>query len=525
MSVRLSDRRYDSGQITVFLALLFFLILGMGLLVFDGMREYMKAAFVEEAFDQAGEDILADYDRSLFDRYHIFLMDPREEAYLPEDGKEAVSYNLSSGTFFAGVESDIKLDSTKKALDDDGKTVLTQIKKWETCQGVQKVPDLLKQLLDSTEKKESVMEALSDCEEEESSQSSSDEDEDRSDGKSSDATSSQEEKKKETEEERRVKSTWREWKQVLSSILDSGILLYVLDDTDQVSDLTLSSRSSLPSQSSWKNRLSFQLDDISLTGLSQLKKLCSEGVTVDKSSSLLTSDTYLIPYIFEHYSHYKNVDKEKTHRLKYEIEYLLGGKAKDKANLKYVADQLFLLRFIVNYGYAVNDAQIRLEAESMALILTGILGFPEGAEAVSMLLIASLCYGESLLEVRALFAGEKVALVKTQANWNLTFKNAAVKLKNHSDIIKVSKGVTYEEYLAGLLIIQSGSRRLLYRMMDIMQVNVTLDEPDFLMKNCITSYEWTGSFSWNPFYRRIIAFGINQSQPYTIKLSRSVGYQ
>ena len=65
-------------------------MLGVGFLVFGGMREYAKASVVEEAFDLAGEDILAQYDRPLFDRYHVFMMDPREEAHIVPDGKKSV---------------------------------------------------------------------------------------------------------------------------------------------------------------------------------------------------------------------------------------------------------------------------------------------------------------------------------------------------------------------------------------------------------------------------------------------------
>ncbi len=506
MSERLNDQ---SGQISVFLSLLFFLMLGMSVLVFGGMREYAKSSLAEESFDHAGEDVLAQYDRALFQRYHVFMMDPREEAHIEEDGKASAEEVFATGSFFRGMEATISMESNEKALDDDGKALLNQIRKWETLRGIKKIPDAIKELLKSTEKK-SVEKALSGVEEERKTE----EDPDR-----------EKERGPETEEEKRTKKTWREWKEVLENILDSGILLYVIEDQDRISSLQLSSLKDLPSKEIRGNELFSSFDHLSLTGLSQLKELCRKGLKVDRNSSLLSSDACLIPYIFECFTHYRKGEKgDKTHCLHYEIEYMLGGKTKDKANLKVVADQIFLLRFLVNYGYAVTNPEIRGEAEAMAAILSGILGFPEGEKAVASLLIASLSYGESLLEVRALFSGEKVALVKSRDSWNLSFTNAAAKLAGHSAIKKVKNGAGYEQYLAGLLILRTGSRRLLYRMMDLMQINVALDEPGFLIKQCISSFSWKGSFTWTPFFRRVIGFGLVPSEKYTLEIEKTLFY-
>jgi len=505
MSVRSSDR---SGQISVFLALLFFLMMGISLLIFGGMREYGKTALIEAFFDHAGEEILTQYDRSLYDRYHVFMLDPREEEYIPEDGKKSVEDCFATGGFFRGIDTEITLDSRKTATGDNGKALLDQIRKWETCRGIKKVPDIVNELLKNTEKK-TAEGALRDVEAEPS----------REDSAGKEGTDLVE-----TEEEKKVKRTWKEWKQVLGDILDSGILLYVVDDREMLSSLQLPSTKDLPSKEVGRHDLTISFDGSTLTGLGQLKELVSKGLTYDKNSSLLTSDAFLIPYLFDHFTHYRKGDTKRSHCLGYEMEYLLGGKTGDKANLRYVADQIFLLRFLVNYGYAVTDPEIRGEAETMGLILTGILGFPEGAEAAAMLLIASLCYGESLLEVRALFSGKEVALLKTKTNWNLTFANAAAKLGSKAEIIRPDKGINYEQYLAGLLIIRSGSRKLLYRMMDVMQGNVSLDEPGFLMKKSISSFTWTGEFTWDPFIRRIMAFGLGSADRYTMKIQRTVIY-
>ena len=540
-SIRLSDPfiKDQDGQITVFLSLLFFLILGVCLLVFSGMREYNKSSLVEETFDLAGEDILANYDIPLYERYHLFLMDPREEAYLVTDGKSRVEESFQSAGFMTGIDCEITLDDSKKALDDDGKTILKQIKEWETVYGIRKIPNVLNQLLKSTEKEDTIEKAISAGESSIASADSAEDASDSADGKhglsessgsgasSSDMEESGEKNsdQEESEEEKRVKKTWKDWKKVLTTVFDSGILLYVVDDKSSISSLQLASTSELPSENRFSNRTSFSLDHMDLTGFSKLKDLCQEGISVDWDSSLLTSDVYLLPYIFDCFSHYRNLDQEYTHRLSYEIEYMVAGKKSDRANLKYVADQLFLLRFLTNYGYALGDSVITDEADVMATVLTGILRFPQAKDAVKALLVASLAYGESLLEVRALFQGQKVALVKSRESWNLSFATAPAKLLGSADIISVEQGVGYEQYLAMLLVIRSGSRKILYRMLDIMQSNITLEEPEFLMKECIYSFDWTGQFSWSPFVKKIAAFGLSNKENYAMKIRRTVNYE
>ena len=78
----------DSGQITVYAALAFLIIMGISFLVLEGMRDYQISMLEEDAVAGAGEYIKANYDNALFERYHILALDPREKACLEEDAKE-----------------------------------------------------------------------------------------------------------------------------------------------------------------------------------------------------------------------------------------------------------------------------------------------------------------------------------------------------------------------------------------------------------------------------------------------------
>jgi hypothetical protein len=144
-------------------------------------------------------------------------------------------------------------------LDDRGKELLYQIKRWETCQGIKKLPEMLNELQKSLEY-DSSERILSDP--------------GREDAASSPPAS---QNPVASEEEKKIRKNWKEWKKVLGSILHSGILLYVVDDQSSISSLQLDSRQSLPSGNRWGDRISFRLEDFSITGFPQLKQLCQEG--------------------------------------------------------------------------------------------------------------------------------------------------------------------------------------------------------------------------------------------------------
>lgn len=520
MSERLSSWNDQSGHITVTLTLLFFLIMGVGFLVFGGMREYMKASIIQENMNLAGEDILAQYDGPLYERYHLFLMDPREKDRIVKDGVSTMQASLQNTGFYSGISSEFSLNWEKNAFADRGKYVLKQIKEWESCQGVYQLPEIMNQLLKSTNKRGKL-----DYEMSEAGKDTSENPESKNAGEEN-VEKTEEEHNEETEEEKKIKRDWKEWKAILEDIFQSGILMYVTDGTKQISNQKLSSTSPLPSKELRQGRLPlFQSDGMSFTTFSHLKHLYEQGMDTGKKEGLLSGDFYLIPYIMECFPDYQNKDKTRTHCLLYEKEYLIAGKKKDKDNLRSVADQIFLLRFFTNYAYAITDSEIKMQAESMALVLTGLLGFPQVEKQVAMLLIASLCYGESLLEVRALFHGQKVALWKNKQNWNLSFGNAMLKLKEKAGIVPVAKGANYEDYIMGLILLKSSSRQLLYRMMDLMQCNVALEEADFQMRQCIVSFQWTGTFTWNPMFRKIPSMGLSWAGPFNMNLTQIVTYQ
>ena len=90
----------DEGQITVFLSLLFLIIMGTALCSMEGMYRYAESSLAEDAMRGAGNYVLAGYNRTLFEKYHIFFMDPRQRKNLEEDGREYFNKYLHANSLF-----------------------------------------------------------------------------------------------------------------------------------------------------------------------------------------------------------------------------------------------------------------------------------------------------------------------------------------------------------------------------------------------------------------------------------------
>ena len=103
-------------------------------------------------------------------------------------------------------------------------------------------------------------------------------------------------------------------------------------------------------------------------------------------------------------------------QLEYLCEYIIGKSGSDVDNLKAVANRLLMIREGINFVYLLGDAPKRAQAESLATAISSALLIPMASGIVEMVLLGCWAYGESILDVRELFAGGKVPLMKNASN-------------------------------------------------------------------------------------------------------------
>lgn len=177
--------------------------------------------------------------------------------------------------------------------------------------------------------------------------------------------------------------------------------------------------------------------------------------------------------------------------LLYQTEYILGGKASDVDNLKYVVDRLFLIREAMNALHIVGDEKKMTEVEQLSQALAMLTTVPETAPLFKVSLIGAWAGLESVWDVKLLLDGESVPLLKMKEEWFFDFTSMTA-VQNMSDIVsnqaKEGEGLSYEDYL-GLMLLCKENKTVTYRMMDIIEMDIRLTKGNhfFRMDGCIDS--------------------------------------
>lgn len=161
--------------------------------------------------------------------------------------------------------------------------------------------------------------------------------------------------------------------------------------------------------------------------------------------------------------------------LDYELEYILAGKIADRENLKRVAQELLLLREGANFLYLQGDAAKKEEAYALATALLAPVGLAAAAPAAAQGILAAWAFAESVLDVRALFAGGRVAWLKTSASWTSSLSGLGTALTGGTQAKEQTMGEDYEGYLQKLLYLKS-AKILSYRAMDLLERRLRLQE-------------------------------------------------
>lgn len=521
------DKYFDErGQITVFLSLLFLVLMMSFLFIVEGVISYSASSLGEDAVKGAGESIMANYDRELFKNYHLFFLDPRQKDYIVTDGKEFINQYFSGNSFFDIYCDSLEVTGEKTAVDEDGLYLKHEIREWMKYREEKEIAKVLEDIIRNTKKndgerkecQEEVDSAETDVKKEQDEEVNQetkeeankkdtesdlkgdvDKNTDNVEDMKPDEKAASEEIEPVSEETLKERSNWKEIKETLQLLMRTGILFYAAEHLENLSRQSIPG-TNLPSKrvksSSFDNeqRLLDKMDELSFSSLKGIKSLLSVDISMDGRGTLWTKDRYIISYIEDCFSFYGSSDK-KDNALLYEVEYLISGKNSDIDNLKRVANYILLLRFINNYIFTGKDTQMKMQINTMASAITGVMGMPQTMKAVQVLIRMAISYGESLLELHTLFSGGEVPLIKDKTTWNLTLKTMAGQLRNKQIVKKGKKNISYKDYLKLFLLTKGNFRTVCYRMMDIMQENIASKEPGFLMENCLFSYSWKGSLA------------------------------
>ena len=172
-----------------------------------------------------------------------------------------------------------------------------------------------------------------------------------------------------------------------------------------------------------------------------------DGVTADSS---YTSGVLFQQYLMKHLGNYTDPSKES---LAYQMEYIFGGRDNDIDNLKSVASKLLFIREGVNFACLMADNIKRTEAQALAAAIASGFLVPPAAVVIESALLLCWAFAESVLDVRELFAGGKIPLVKTSADWQISLSNLSSLMGGLDSMRKNNEhGLSYEDYLQVLIL-------------------------------------------------------------------------
>lgn len=207
-----------------------------------------------------------------------------------------------------------------------------------------------------------------------------------------------------------------------------------------------------------------------------------------KADCSITSQALYQQYLMEKLGNFINPGNGD---LDYQIEYIIAGKDNDEANLKAVANKLLRVREGINVAGLMADPVKVAQVTSVAAAIAASFLIPPAAGVIKSALILCWAFAESILDVRELFDGGKVPLVKNAVNWQLSLQNLPALFDSLDTIRRTDEtGVSYEDYLQVFLFSCSKAKKI-DGGMDMVETSVqeAKNWNWFQLDHCITAME------------------------------------
>lgn len=163
-------------------------------------------------------------------------------------------------------------------------------------------------------------------------------------------------------------------------------------------------------------------------------------------------------------------EEKENSALSYEVEYILQQQTSDRENLRKTAQELLWMREAANTAFLFGSGlrnQAKMAAEAIALIIA----LPDAADAIESVILFAWAYAESVKDIRILFKGDRVPLIKTQETWNTPFFQLLTYRMHLDSYHSSDSGWDYQDYLGALLFLHGADHAVL-GLMDVMESDI-----------------------------------------------------
>lgn len=173
------------------------------------------------------------------------------------------------------------------------------------------------------------------------------------------------------------------------------------------------------------------------------------------------------------------------HFFKNEVEYILGGEISDVENEQKVKMAIYAMRMPLNMAHIYSDNEKRNAIVTLAQTLT-----PGAAAAATQLIVAAAwAYAETDNDIRLLYKGYKVPVLKDKKTWAVGIENIAEGMSKSAVIPQEDRGCDYSQYLRILLFFQDKGLKT-SRILDLIQINErAFNDKRFLINEYFTGID------------------------------------
>lgn len=467
------------GSVTLFLSLLLAVILGVFQVLFQSLRIAGGRVQAEAGVEEGLYSVFSGYHRELFDRYRVFFLDagygsagfrPEIMLNIVETSLEQSCYSGKRENLWNCTREMSAVTGYTLATDNNGAAFYEQavdyMKDTLGIQGIQLLADQLTQQKSTVEEQKIQGDYDSAKEAQEVYEQKKEEQMAGETGLPGDEQQTQADPDPTAAPLVEVPAGFQNPLDIIRQVQNMGLLGLVFPADRQLSQA-----------------------EVRLEELPSHRQLeCGMGMGIAVPEEGITEQLLFLQYMMEHLGCFG--EEQAQEGLRYQLEYVIGGKDSDKKNLEFVVKELLAVRTAANMVHLLTDTGKQAQAHQMAMVIGSAVGLPFLESVISLALQAAWSFGESVLDIRCLLDGGKIPLVKDAGSWQLSLENLSkiLELLNQEPDTG-DEGMTYQQYLRLLLFMKSGQTRL-ERTMDMAEQQIRAGgQENFSLDRCVYSLE------------------------------------